>query len=370
MFNIQQPFKRITAIGAVSSLLLTLSAPLAFADQAVAPVTTQAEVSIQAGAVQLTSKTISDKNDYYESELTIPVISGMQDKNYQNTLNANLAARAHAELEKLKKQAKDDAAASVGVYEFRPYMFKVSYERITDGSTGAGGVLSFKMITSAYTGGAHGWTRIDTYNVRNEAKASAVKLKELFGEGYKTILNKVVNAEIAAHSDIYFPDTFKSIADNQPFYIKNGKAFLVFQQYEIAPYAAGIREIDAVIPGSKPAAAVPGNLSSLSLKIGGKTISGAHLFVGKNGIAMAPLRAISAQLGYALSWNAGWIDVDKGNQNVSLQVGKDNYATATAQVTLGAVPIMKDNTLYVPLSFFSKVLKVTVAYSKDAVVIG
>ncbi|SFS47719.1 PdaC/SigV domain-containing protein [Paenibacillus sp. BC26] len=369
MINIQQPFKRMTTIGAVSALLLTLSAPLAFADQAT-PVTTQAVVSVQAGAVQLTSKTVTDKTDFYESELNIPVISGMQDKSYQNTLNANLAARAHAELEKLKKQAKDDAAAAAGVYEFRPYMFKVSYELIGDGSKSSGGILSFKLITSAYTGGAHGWTRVDTYNVRNEAKASAVKLKELFGNGYKTIFNKAVNAEIAAHSDIYFKDTFKSITDDQRFYLKNGKAVLVFQQYEIAPYAAGIREIAVAVPGSKPDAAVPGNLSSLSIKAGGKTISGAHLFVGKDGIAMAPLRAISAQLGYELSWNAGWIDVDKGTKHVSLQVGKDNYAATASQVTLGAAPVMKDNTLYVPLSFFSNVLKATVSYTKDAVVIG
>ncbi|SDW61052.1 hypothetical protein [Paenibacillus sp. CF384] len=75
--------------------------------------------------------------------------------------------------------------------------------------------MSFKVLTYTYRGGAHGETVAATYNVRNAAKASPVKLKDLFGSNYKSIVNFAVKAEIATRPDEF--DAFKSISDNQAF---------------------------------------------------------------------------------------------------------------------------------------------------------
>ncbi|WP_165822321.1 stalk domain-containing protein [Paenibacillus montanisoli] len=366
MYRRKQRMKRITAAGAACMLLLSLSAPLAHADGNTQIFPISAEVQ-QASSVQVTTKTISEKTDVFEGVLHIPVISGLQDAAYQATLNANIARRAANELEALKKQAEADAASAEGVYEFRPYSMELDYKLIGDGSAKNGNVLSFKVMTWFYTGGAHGSTRVEAYNVRNEAKASAIKLKELFGAGYKSVINKAVQAEITAHEELYFPDAFKSIADNQPFYLKDGKAVIIFQEYEIAPYAVGLPEIAVALPSKT--APVPGKLASFSIIVNGTTLTGVKLYVGRDGIAMAPLRQVSAKLGYGLEWKDGQVGLHKGTQRITLQTGKDTYSADKESLSLGAAPVVKYNTLYVPLSFFSKVLKATVTYSKDSVLI-
>ncbi|WP_308635942.1 stalk domain-containing protein [Paenibacillus silvisoli] len=364
----KQSIKRITALGAACTLLLTLSAPLANAAAADQVQVTPISAAVQqAGVVELTTKTVTEKSDVLDAELHIPVISGLQDTAYEASLNAKIAKKATDSLEALKKQAKDDEASADGVYEFRKYEMKVEFKLISDGSAASGNVLSFKVLTYFYTGGAHGGTLIDAYNVRNAAHASAVTLNELFGTSYKGVINKAVQAEIRAHQDLYFEDTFKTIADNQPFYIQKGKAVIIFHEYEIAPYASGSPEIAVALP-SKTAPA-PSTLAGFSIMMNGSTLSGAKLYADRNGIVMAPLRSVTAKLGYTLNWHAGQITLLKGKQSVAFQAGKDAYIAGGKPVKLGAAPVVKGGTLYVPLSFFSKVLGAAVTYTKDSVLI-
>lgn len=374
--RIKYPLKQLT-LGALGTLIVAASAPLAFADNAAststsetaAPIVTAVPISAQlpaTGAVTIQDKTVTLKDEVIDIELHLPVISGMKDTKYQQALNANIAARAMAVANDMHKQAKEDAAAAKGVYDFRQYSVYVSFELYSDGSDAAGNVLSFKVLTYTFTGGAHGGTLAQTYNVKNTATAAQLKLKDLFGSNYKSIINKVVAAEVKAHEDLYFPDAFKTISDSQAFYVKDNKAFILFQQYEIAPYAAGMPEVAVRIPA-------PSNLALLPVVVNGTKVTAAgKLFVNKDGIAMAPLRALAAQLGYTLSWNTKTqsTELTKGAQWTSLTVGKDRYTYAKlAPFALGAAPVVKDNTIYVPLTFFSQVLKAQVSYGKDAVTI-
>ncbi|REE54742.1 copper amine oxidase-like protein [Paenibacillus taihuensis] len=366
------PLKQLT-LGALGTLFIVASAPLAFADEAAvttsnevtaAPIVTAVPISAQlpaTGGVTIQEKKLTLKEDIFDYELHLPVISGMKDAKYQQALNANIAARAMAVADGMHKQAKADAAAADGQYEFRPYSVYVSFEVYSDGSDAAGNVLSFKVLTYTYTGGAHGGTLAQTYNVKNTATASQLKLKDLFGSNYKSIINKAVAADIKKHEDIYFPDVFKTISDSQAFYVKKNKAYIIFQQYEIAPYAAGMPEVAVNIP------------TPSKIVVNGTTLTGAgKLFVNKDGFLMAPLRTLAVQLGYTLSWNTKTqsTELTKGAQWTSLTVGKDRYTYAKlAPFTLGAAPVVKDNLLYVPLTFFSQVLKAQVAYDQNAVTI-
>ncbi|SEN84913.1 stalk domain-containing protein [Paenibacillus sp. OV219] len=372
----KHPLKQLTlgALGALGTLVIAVSAPLAFADEAAPTVTTTTgtvtavPISAQlpaSGAVKIQENKLTLKDEVFDYELHLPVISGMKDAKYQQALNANITARAMAVADGLHKQAKDDAAAAQGDYEFRPYSVYVSFELISDGSEAAGNILSFKVLTYTFTGGAHGATVTQTYNVRNSAAASQLKLKDLFGSNYKAIINKTVKAEISANPDYIFADSFKSISDNQAFYVKDNKVYFIFQQYEIAPYAVGMPEAAVNIPA-------PSNLASLPVVVNGTSAAAAKLYVNKEGVAMASLRPIAVQLGYTLGWNAKTqtVELTKGAQWTSLQVGKDRYTYARmAPFTLGTAPVVNAKTIYVPLTFFSQVLKAQVAYGQDSVTI-
>ena len=59
--------------------------------------------------------------------------------------------------------------------------------------------------------------------------------------GYVKILSDIIGKQIKTdpHYSYIFPDTYKGIRENQPFYINNNALYIYFESYEIAPYAAG-----------------------------------------------------------------------------------------------------------------------------------
>ncbi|KMJ59842.1 hypothetical protein AB685_02990 [Bacillus sp. LL01] len=67
------------------------------------------------------------------------------------------------------------------------------------------------------------------------------ELKNLFksNSDYVKVLSDIVKKQIQEQPDNYFPDAFKGIQPDQPFYVSSDSLFLYFTPYEIAPYAAG-----------------------------------------------------------------------------------------------------------------------------------
>ncbi|MGO0059177.1 copper amine oxidase N-terminal domain-containing protein [Brevibacillus fluminis] len=74
---------------------------------------------------------------------------------------------------------------------------------------------------------------------------------------------------------------------------------------------------------------------------------------------MVPLREAAEKLGYKVEWNQAkkMLEVSKGPRFFMIQIGQDNYNINKMQVKLGDAPILNEGKTYVPLSFFSEVLK-------------
>jgi hypothetical protein len=91
----------------------------------------------------------------------------------------------------------------------------------------------------------------------NIKTGSIYVLKDLFksGSDYVKVLSEIIGKQIAAEEDgYYFPDAYKGISPDQPFYVNNKSLFIYFQPYEIAAFAAGFPtfeipflEIDSII---------------------------------------------------------------------------------------------------------------------------
>jgi hypothetical protein len=133
-----------------------------------------------------------------------------------------------------------------------------------------GSILSFYVDYYSYTGGAHGSTLREAYNY-DLASGKMLSLNDLFNEGYdfKSIINQKISQEISTHPQDFFTDTtafqsnsdksidggtpetppvrgFAGISDVSCYYLQENSLVIFFQQYEIAPYAAGIPEF--IIP--------------------------------------------------------------------------------------------------------------------------
>lgn len=100
-----------------------------------------------------------------------------------------------------------------------------------------------------FLGGAHGSTIRNGYTVdRNLEKILGLRDMFLEGYDYKSVINSKIKEDIRKEQDKYFnsAEDFQGINDNQGFYIHDGNVIIFYQQYEIAPYVAGIPEF--IIP--------------------------------------------------------------------------------------------------------------------------
>lgn len=93
-----------------------------------------------------------------------------------------------------------------------------------------------------YFGAAHGMpSRV--YPAINLVTGEFYELKDLFKENsdYVKVISDIIGQEIKNNSkySYVFPDTYKGIKANQPFYVDEEALYIYFAPYEIAPYAAG-----------------------------------------------------------------------------------------------------------------------------------
>ncbi|WP_051273128.1 stalk domain-containing protein [Desulfotruncus alcoholivorax] len=204
---------------------------------------------------KVTTRKIESTSATLKITAQIPVISGLQDTAWQKELNRQI-------MDKFDK-AKADMAKNVQDYENYvksngrppiPLELFISYDQVTTGS-----VLSLAVETYEFTGGAHGMAWKDYYNIDTKNNR-LLTLRDLFKENvdYKSIINREINRQIRLSlqngDGIYFEGDmgFKSVSDNQNYYIDGDNLVVCFGEYEIAPYAAGMPEIKIPLSLLKP----------------------------------------------------------------------------------------------------------------------
>ncbi|MGI6452361.1 MAG: PdaC/SigV domain-containing protein [Syntrophomonadaceae bacterium] len=188
---------------------------------------------------KLNIKEVKSQSELINIDLHIPVISGMADKEIQNRLNQIMENDA---LERQAAMIAEAEAASDFILTEPYHTFELVsrfYQYyITDD------ILSLYVDYYSFTGGAHGMTERKAYNFDLNT-GEELELSDFFapGSNYQEIINKIVQAEIDRNPGIYFEGEwgFKGIKEDQGFYLENGHLIVFFLQYEIAPYAAGIR---------------------------------------------------------------------------------------------------------------------------------
>lgn len=102
---------------------------------------------------------------------------------------------------------------------------------------------------------------------------------------------------------------------------------------------------------------------SMSMRVNGRKVSGTPYYSGK--VLMVPLRPIVTALGYSYAYNN---DLDfsvfsaKGI-NTHIFWGQNSYPVDNQYTSLEKEPVIKNGSLYVPVSYIQKALKCTVKLS-------
>ncbi|WP_260984734.1 stalk domain-containing protein [Paenibacillus xylanexedens] len=241
-------------------------------------------------------------------------------------------------------------------YTMHPYQLLIQYELTSDGSNN--GLVSLKITTEG-TGMNNPETLVDTYNFTNKAEAKRVKLEDLFGSKYSSILDAHIKSAIAVDQDLYFKgeNGFQGVDPEQSFYVKDGHAHIVFQKYSIAPGSTGTPEFTVKLPDQNK---VHGAVQAI--------IPSSKHYIGKDGKLMIPLASVLRQLNYDVTWNgkSKTTEITKGALWSSISLNKDSYFLGkNAPHKLGAVPEMKNGYVYVPLKFLSDILNLKVIQDKQ-----
>jgi hypothetical protein len=195
--------------------------------------------SLPIADIKVEIKEVQSESPLINVDLNIPVISGMSDQGIQKQLNQLLEQDALERKAAMIAQAEEDSdfilSEPYHSYELvsRFYQYYLSND-----------VLSLYVDYYSYTGGAHGMTERIAYNF-DLKNGEELGLSDLFApeSDYQEMINEIVQAEIDRNPQIYFEGEwgFKGIKEDQGFYLENGNLIVYFLQYEIAPYAAGIR---------------------------------------------------------------------------------------------------------------------------------
>lgn len=199
-------------------------------------------------AVKLESKEVKSESQLINIDLDIPVVSGLQNEQVQTRLNQLLEKDARQRQEAITKEAQlNSDFILTEPYHTYEIVSRFNQYYVTED------ILSFYVDYYTYTGGAHGMTERVAYNF-NLNTGEELALKDLFAPdfNYTKMINDRVQSVINLNPELYFKgeEGFQGINEDQYFCLENGKLIVYFLQYEIAPYAAGIRTFSVPLPSN------------------------------------------------------------------------------------------------------------------------
>ncbi|QBG58388.1 hypothetical protein D2M30_4089 [Bacillus amyloliquefaciens] len=189
-----------------------------------------------------TAKPVVKSHTYKQvKQLTYPEVTNTGNASFEKKINQDFKRYIDHSYQEYVKNKKD--GEKQGYKAEYQTDFKVKYNQ--------DGKLSIQTENYSYTGGAHGMTSVQTFNYDLAAKKQ-VALSDVLNT--KTKVNKTrdyLYGYIKKHDDLFDQDVKKqeiTLNNERPFFFtKNGIA-VVFGQYDLGPYAAGIRDVS--VPAS------------------------------------------------------------------------------------------------------------------------
>lgn len=188
-------------------------------------------------------KRIIIKRPEIHLDIRIPQFKNMQDEANLKKLNQLLYKQANERKQQMFELAKE-YNKDIIKDGLSPILFEYleTYSVISTIKP----YLTIETNRYQYSGGAHGINELSYINWNTETNKQ-VYIGDLFKKDvdYLQLINTLVKEEISRRSALgeYFfsgSDGFQTIQQTQPFYInKEGDLMIVFNVYEIAPYASG-----------------------------------------------------------------------------------------------------------------------------------
>ncbi|WLR51819.1 stalk domain-containing protein [Bacillus tianshenii] len=319
----------------------------------VSPAISPLQISTVSAAEQgmtIETTTIEKESQYVEQGVRLPVMKGLKDKAFQQSLNKQIQAFYEERIQTLEEDAKSFAGdAEEKGFPFQKFGLFINYKMKQRGD-----LVSLVLITSTYSGGANMNSVVDSYNFYNQKDAKSVNLTDL---APPQKLEKLARQAVTEQIDNYFG--LDQLVDNQAFYAEGNELVLIFDEYEVAPGVAGTPSVTI------PFSALQEKEEQQEVNVNARKVSvnGQELQTYQSGTTtMVEVRKLAAAFGYHVKWNGPEqsVELTRGAQWTKLKLGENRYTYAKmAPFQLEEAPELKQGKTYVPASFAVEVLKAT-----------
>lgn len=218
-------------------------------DRELAALATVQQSQLQIQEVQLVVTTAKESNEYYAITAEYPQFEGVApifNQTIQKVVFDAIADHKQQSEANQKYLANMDASEGREPRTSEQYELYVRYEQDQINRQ----YISFVMRIGGYTGGAHGYQNVITFNY-DVANKKILSLADLFPNDtdYLTTLSNYSREQLRSSLGDYANETF--IIDGTSPTVDNFKNFtfdentitLYFTQYQVAPYAAGEQQV-------------------------------------------------------------------------------------------------------------------------------
>lgn len=316
---------------ALSAVAFLLTVSICFSGCSAARTAAKAENSGSpakaADAFSQKTEVMVKTEDGVQIQTAIPVYSGFSAAEKLNKEIQKISVDGIADVIQQGKELEGSAAAG-------HLYFTSFFDSFLDGD-----VLSVWVYSENYTGGAHGFRWVRTFNVNIKTGETYETPGALFKDpqaGTKLITDKIL-ADIKRHPELYFPEAAQTVKDlngKYSFYLDGQDLIVYFQLYDIAPYVAGIPEFKFPLKDLQTKMPLGGHTRS-DVRLNGQDIQFTEKIVSNQNGEFLPLNDTSKALGLTVTQTDGKYYVN----------GK------------AVKPVMINGTAYLPLMTFNDLLK-------------
>lgn len=201
-------------------------------------------------------------NKYVSVNINKPIVKIAKNKEAEGIINNKISKRINDFEEYITKLSIRDNEYNIKVgLEPKPYVINVN-NNVTYNKNN---ILSITLNLYSYTGGAHGSSVDESFNFDINTGNRGV-IEDFLGNNrnYNKIILDNVKATINKNPELYFKeavDKLNVIPYNQKFFLTDKDLVIYFDEYEIAPYVAGIPKF--YIPLSK----FPKGLNKVNIQV-------------------------------------------------------------------------------------------------------
>lgn len=201
-------------------------------------------------------------NKYVSVNINKPIVKIAKNKEAEELINNKISKRINDFEEYITKLSIRDNEYNIKVgLEPKPYVINVN-NNVTYNKNN---ILSITLNLYSYTGGAHGSSVDESFNFDINTGNRGV-IEDFLGNNrnYNKIILDNVKATINKNPELYFKeavDKLNLIPYNQKFFLTDKDLVIYFDEYEIAPYVAGIPKF--YIPLSK----FPKGLNKVNIQV-------------------------------------------------------------------------------------------------------